>query len=318
MKFEKLAHFNRSPRAMKLGLTFLLSATAFFTGIFAKDLAAIMKQYPLWSPVFNWSLLVLSTMAIAGTYAAIRREMITDSTTQKIEDLTATCALVTRQRDIFQQMGSQIGVLITEKSDRFTTCSLAETGGDKWKALAWALSPQEQLNLIVQQIWTFVHTNYPASEKLRFGLYIQSDDDPDKLICAFSWDGKKPNCINSSAEHLSISDPDGIKSLVLDCYHKPGGQPSIIISDTIQASNEGRFNFFRPAQREYLKSIFVMKYKATIEERKRPMIFSIDSSIPAFFKEKDEDFLKGFLLEMGRRMEYEFEVLYALQRLSKS
>lgn len=304
--YKKLAGRTGVKFALVVGVT----SAAFLAGLIVKDLVTVTRD-PAVSDFDRLSAgLIIGIIGIVTIWLTLAKEWLSDEIRHQFKYLQEQLEKVTGQRDALQRMGSHIANIIRAKTKRFKDCE--PNGSDRFNVLASALAPDEQVRVIVHSIYEYFKLVWPLApeRQIRFGIYTRGDD-PQTLFCWYSTDGANQNCFNQNSERLSLSDADGSKSKIVECFHRTGNHPALIVENT----EAGDFDFFRPEQKQYLKSLLVLKYVAEIDGKKAPIIFAVDSDQPGYFREDLEGDYRGFLVEMGRRLEYEIQSLQTIQNL---
>jgi len=292
---------------------------AFLSGLISKDLYSDFNKLS----TFDWNKWALGlwifTICIGSIGAVIFKEWVSDEARKKLDVCEKEKAKALNQRNALQTMGSLIGRVIDYKKQRFSTCDRDPKAPVQHPALLAALDPADQIRIIVQQIYQYFIQVFPLhGSNLRFGLYLKSTENPDTLYCPFSWNGISSDCINNNPERLRISDVEGAKSAIMQCFHTPGKTPTIVVSDTHFAFSAGQFEFFTTDQKNYLRSLLVMKQTVQVARKAVPMIFSVDSDAPNYFQDELKEEYTRFFVEVAQRLAYELEVLSATTRLFPS
>lgn len=181
-----------------------------------------------------------------------------------------------------------------------------------------AISPAQQLQFIVTMIHDFFESQLDTGKSLRVAVYLRDPPDSYELSPAFSWDGKKADCIKENNGPYMRDDPEGAKSLIVQTFQDPGVLQ--VVTSTHRAAQAGAFYFFRPEQRAYLKSLVAYKHVGERDARtgtRDALIVCLDTDQEGFFGQFDKERLLEFFVEMMKRFEYEHLSLTAQAGLKR-
>lgn len=254
-----------------------------------------------------WSLLFSCYLALRYFQAMTKqreRECMVKMEIQ-VKDLAEEKRVALKQRDEQNQLRTCIGSIVEAKMDR-----LKQTLEKKSSVTA-----EEFLNALdpVTQAWTIVtiiHRDWArrltdTSASLRLGIYIRDPDNPRQLRRLFGWDGTRKDCFSETVQkYLATDDPTGVKSAICRCLHSETG--ILIFPSCEEEAKAGRFQFFYPDQGQHLKSMVVYRRPMKGPNISDVMILTLDTSIDRFFSQEQEQYLRDYLGEMTRRLEFEF------------
>jgi len=309
-KRQLLADFYTRTTWVRIVGVITLTGAAFICGFMAENLwskanqaVGIQAEYWLW----------LANLCIAPVLVAGWKEWLSDESKGRFKKIEESHAALIEQRNALVEISTHIKRIIDSKLKRM---SQIKSGEDipPLNAVFKALGPEQQIRLIAQYIYEFIKTRWrlQPGAKLRLGIYTLSTEDPNRLFCGFSWDGSAENCFSENVNELNLVNSFGTQSVVVQCYHLLGNEKCIIIPDT---SSDPAFSFFRAPQREYLKSMLAFKYIALSHKEKKVMIIAADSDQPGYFSPEFEEEYRPFLVEMCKRLEYEFQTMEAFEQL---
>ena len=177
------------------------------------------------------------------------------------------------------------------------------------KELLKTLAPEEQVQLILKTVHGFYQQRLKAGHRLRLAMYLP---DPGKthLNLVYSWDGNHEKCVKDHPDYMQLSSPKGAMSAIAQLYH----DPRELIRTIPDCRKDSSFEFFRPDQRNYLKSMMLFKHAFDQPASKDSgFVLCLDTDQPDFFKAEDEVQTSEFLIEMVRLVEYELAVLDRIQ-----
>jgi hypothetical protein len=126
--------------------------------------------------------------------------------------------------------------------------------------------------------------------------------DRSALDLAYSWDGEKDRCVHAHPERMQLASADGVGSLIVEAYHRPGDQHVSVVPDCLA---DRKFRFFTLAQETYLRSMIAFKYQANLDGTKTALILSLDTDEADYFSDERTSEISAFLVEMMKRFEYE-------------
>jgi hypothetical protein len=178
-----------------------------------------------------------------------------------------------------------------------------------------ALSPQDQIQLIVHSVFQYFARRKQPDRQLRLGMYGRHPTEPNRLQRIYAWDGETRDCFSDRVlDIVRLDDPNGIRSQLVRCFHSQGN--IIILESCPEAAARGEFEFF-PGQSEYLKSMVVFKHVLG-RGRGDVLMLTLDSAHERLFRLIDEEEIRVLLLEMLKRIEYEMSVLEIENLLQKA
>ncbi|MCE9536338.1 MAG: hypothetical protein K8R65_08010, partial [Nitrospirae bacterium] len=230
------------------------------------------------------------------------REGLKDAFEKNIKQLEVARDNFKEQRDSLIQISLQIRNIIDKKMKRIETLRGKEI--ITRNEFVEALNPDEQVWLILQSIYEFFQYKLPVRNPiatLRIGLYLR-DEIRQVLQPAFSWDGKTKHCMSDNSTQMALASPNGVFSVIVQCYNSKEDPAIIIVSD---CEKDPGFDFFRPQQKQYLKSMLAFKYKTEHDGITDALVLALDCNVINFFNLKQADELKAFLIEMMKRIDYE-------------
>lgn len=249
--------------------------------------------------------------------AAVAKKRDADRIVELDRDLVAQTkkvSLLTRQRNSWVSLSSHVRKIIDKKMQRLV--KVFKKGGELSAAdLLSALDPKAQLQLIIASLFQYFEGKKEPDKKLRLAIYIRDPEDTNRLKRIYGWNGETSDCFsNRVAEIGRLNDPEGIKSQLVKCYHSPEGL--LILESCAKAAQTGDFRFF-PGQDAYLKSMVIYKHVYEHDGEKDALLLTLDSSQEYLFRQDDEEEIRTFLLEMMKRIEYEFTILTAQSRTGR-
>jgi len=208
-----------------------------------------------------------------------------------------------RQRDAWVRLLVHIRNIIDKKMKRVET--LAKNATVSHEEFVTALNPDEQVMLILQSIYEFfkfeLHALDPNAQ-LRLALYMREEG---RMAPAYSWNGSIKNCVSTNTKQMELGSPDGVISVVVQCYNIKGDTGVIIIPD---CDADKGFEFFRPEQKKYLKSMLALKYRTEHDGTADALVLALDCDRTDFFDTGRSEELKTFLFEMMKRIDYELVI----------
>lgn len=284
---------------VKLGEWFLalvVGATADFYDVFKRFNWRLHHPHP-YAPLF--AILGCGFLFVSVGHV---RDRVKDTAEEEIAGLKSEIEARTKQRDMWVRLLIQIKNIIDAKMKR--VAAMAKRQNFTHADFIEALNPDDQVHLIVQAIYSFFSYKLQtrrADAKLRLALYVR-DATGKRLEPAFSWDGQKKNCITPNLKEMELGSPEGVGSVVVQCYNTRGDGNIIVIPD---CQNEKDFDFFRPEQKVYLRSMVAFKYKTDHEGTPGALVLSLDCDEKGFFAPGESEELKAFFVEMLKRIDYE-------------
>ena len=108
-----------------------------------------------------------------------------------------------------------------------------------------------------------------------------------------------------------VLDEERKKSLTAQCVLQ---QATLIVEDTVAASERGEFFFLHDGQRSYLRSIVAYHVGKVLALDKQlvEMALVVDTNLPGHFREQDRKSLEFFLREFACRIKLEHAIAAAL------
>jgi hypothetical protein len=258
---------------------------------------------------------VLAVVGFGSLFVAMGhvRDGIRDTADEKIEELKRKADINERQRNLWIGLLHQIGSIIEKKMKRVE--SIAKKAIVTKSEFLGALNPDEQVHLIIQSIYEFfrfrLYRIRPGA-KLRLALYMR-DETGERLEPAFSWDGENRDCVSNNPEQMELSSPQGVLSVVVQCYNLKGHRRMIIIPNCL---GEPQFDYFRPEQKEYLKCLLAFKYKTDHAGTTDALVLALDCDEPNFFHPDHSEELQEFFTEMLKRVDYELLMSETSEKLT--
>jgi|GEM_PF-4018779 len=265
-------------------------------------------------PLFALVVFTFFGLRIVGTVSENKNREDLDGLKSVLAAEQAKSAHLESQRDMWVRVSTHVKNIIANKEERFA--KLASDGSPPGlRELREALGPEIQLNLILCSVHQFFLVRMSPSEQLRLGLYIRDPEDSSRLFLVRSWDGRKENCFSTLSQNfMRLDDPQGPPSAIVRCYHSPNDL--LLFPSCHEEEKKANFHFFRPKQREYLKSMVVYKQTFGDAEPRNVIILTLDSSQEGLFgfTYPDEE-IRQFLREMALRLIYELHVLAVCDKL---
>ena len=277
-----------------LGLIEALSAGAVgavATGfkVWTKDM---WGQHPVQA---QYAILLVSAGTFIVFFGKWARDKVKDRDKEKVQELTAELQQVTLRLDRFRRLGAQIRGLIQRKIVRAR--KVAKKASPTVEDMLIPSERETQVHTIIASIYEFFMFELQGKRpegRMRIGLYFPNADHT-KLIHAYSFDGENRNCFQDNSEWMQLNSPKGISSEIVRVYHAEGDQKLLLVPD---CSTHPNFTFFRPEQRDYLKSMLIFKYLVQLDGAASALMLSIDCDEPNFFGKDRYDEISEFLVEM--------------------
>lgn len=262
----------------------------------------------LWS-VTMWAYISLK---VTGEFAKNKDQEEIAGLRNTLNNTAAKAKLLSVQRDSETRLVSFIGTIVDKKMERLMAA--VRTGSIKTAAdFAKALNPTEQLTSIIMATHSVISGMLNSGYRLRIGVYMRSQRDPQNLRIAFSWDGTRTDCFSKrQGDYWRLDDPTGTKSAVCSCFHKSDG--FILIPSCPEAVKERTFFYFTPDQERYLKSMVIMRHNMREGLHTDAVVASLDTDQEFFFNKDREDEMRKLLSEMMRRFEFELCTLDAVKK----
>jgi hypothetical protein len=221
--------------------------------------------------------------------------------------------LLVEQRDKVLEVTTYVRKIVDSKMTRLAAC-LDGKEAINMADITKALDPAGQVNVIIRTTFYYFEKEKRPDAQMRLGIYARNPDDLNELKRIYSWDGKTVDCFKRSGKELGrLDDPEGIKTQLLKSFHS--SDTILIIESCPKAAERGEFNYF-PGQQNYLKSMMLYKHVFEHNGTKDALILTLDSSEEALFKNKDEQEIRIFLLEMMKRVEFELRFLETLTKVT--
>jgi hypothetical protein len=283
------------------------AAIADFFDVFKASSWVSSGSHP-YSAVF--AVLSLGFLVLATGYL---KDGLKESDEERIQELTRSRDKLKKQRDSWVQIAVQIRNVIERKMKRVETLSRLPKviDGD----FVRALDPENQVKLIVQSIYEFFSYELHLKRrdaKLRLGLYMR-DRERSGLAPVYSWDGQRHNCMTANPDYMALGNPRGVTSVVVQCYNTRKDPALIVVDDCL---NDPTFEFFRPEQKEYLKSMMAFKYRTEHAGTSDALVLALDCDEPKFFLQENSEELQTFLVEMMMRIDYELVIADAAAKVT--
>jgi hypothetical protein len=154
----------------------------------------------------------------------------------------------------------------------------------------------------LHEFFSFEIQQVSAGAKLRLALYAASAD-LSRLELMYSWNGHAQGCVREHPERMQLNSPKGLRSIVAHTYHRNGSNPVFTVPD---CASDPDFEYFDADQKPYLRSMFALKYPASIDGTETALILTLDTDQVGFFSNERSGEVMTFILEMLRRLEFEF------------
>ncbi len=219
---------------------------------------------------------------------------------------------VKKQRDAFIILIEHLRAIVDAKLKRFISV-ISGSPSSKFKPhhFGKALSPKEQIALMVQFTHKYFSDGSAASDQIQLAIYKPSDDEK-RLELLASTDGKDPLTLDSRiAQFMRIGHADGARTEAIKAYNKPGDTVIRVVEDcrkqSLVTERDGTksFEYLYPDQEKELGSLVVFKHKFDSMSSSQALIITIAAKKLGNFKEKDEEVYKSFLTEIAKRIEFE-------------
>lgn len=218
-----------------------------------------------------------------------------------VADLKLQLQGAKRQRTRIWEVMGTISEIVNGKIKRFR---LLQASGQPitTEALAAAIDPPGQIRYILLCLHGHYERALDQGKTLRLGVYV-TDKDGKSMTIEFSWNGKDEECFSKQwGEYMKIADPRGAKSLIMELYHDHKTNIRVI-PDCEAAAKDGHFHYFRPEQKDYIKSMVAMKKINASGDQ--CIILTLDTNAPGFFSDADKEDIELCCSEILRRLEFE-------------
>lgn len=185
------------------------------------------------------------------------------------------------------------------------------------------LVPEDDLDVFVVSICKIVYNkienDYQVSKNVRVGLYFNENGVMTPKT-AFDYRSQSDPKFQSHVQYKQAFtvDANGEKAQVVRSIQ---AKRTLIVEDCVasQSKDNQSFQFYRPGQREYLRSI-ITYYMGNLYDDKGVLIeacLSIDTELPNYFKESDKDSWELIFQEFAVRLRFERTLGFLLKAQPK-
>lgn len=230
----------------------------------------------------------------------------------------AEVAILRKQRDWAARVRELVSNVVAAKMNRLREAK--KTKGDQFGIIDFfeSIDPQRQIQVILTALHAMIERMLDPSQgyKLRLGVYLSVDG---YLQPIYSFDGTTQTCFSEhSRSYMRIDEPEGARSLMTQLYHKRG-EFCRVIPNCALAEKNGEFEYFRPEQKEYIKSMVAAKKKVAYPTGMEIAILTMDTNQADFFKHEDREEIEACCNEILKRLEFEllcFKIRPSIQPLA--
>ena len=292
-------------------------------GMSAFTAGAVAAACKIWDPQMwtqhpiqtELALCISAGLTFCVVLAKWARDRVKERDKERVNELNHQLEIETVRLKRFRRLGTQIRGLIQRKIERVR--EVAKKPDPTVDDLIITTARQTQVHTIITSIlefFSFELESLKPEGRMRIGLYIP-DKERTELRHAYSFDGQKKNCFQDNSEWMKLNSPKGIRSEIVRAYHADGDQKLQLIPD---CSKHPNFTFFRPEQRDYLKSMLTFKYLLQLDGAQSALMLCIDCDEPDFFSKDRYEEISEFLVEMLKRFEYEMLGLEIVAKIRKT
>ena len=221
-----------------------------------------------------------------------------DISAARIADLETQAQKNAKERDIALIAEALIGEVMRAKLSRLANRRLTGKG-----TLIEALSPQQQIHILIQTLHRHFLKRLTTGKRLRIGIYMLAEDGK-TLEPAYSWDGTSLNCFsNKHRDFMKTSNPGGGRSVVVECWLAQ--EPFIFVSDGEASQRAGKFRYFYLGQEKELCSMVAYRHNLSELSAEDAFIMTLDSNQVGFFSSDVESECRLLMPAFSRRIELE-------------